>query len=202
MILIKPLLLCLLMLLAPLQSSQAEAQEPESDPIRFGIWTGYSPVSVPLIGTMRNASLALAGLELQHSSFRIGKQRIDLSGEMILMARATYPINGTSGPTDQRLAMGLIPLRFSVPVWASPGGNLLQVESGAGILLFDKSYPNSLGTSLNAVVDIGASYTFRLTHRTALGIGYRLHHISNGGSGQINPGIDSNLFTLSLSSSI
>jgi opacity protein-like surface antigen len=44
--------------------------------------------------------------------------------------------------------------------------------------------------------DVGAGVRVVLTPTLTLTAGYRYHHLSNGFRGQINPGVDANLFRL------
>jgi len=61
--------------------------------------------------------------------------------------------------------------------------------------------PNALGRSLNFMFDLGAGVRVVLTPTLTLTAGYRYHHLSNGFRGQINPGVDANLFRLGVTAS-
>ncbi|MEX1063180.1 MAG: acyloxyacyl hydrolase [Balneolaceae bacterium] len=175
--------------------------EPElTDDLWIGLWLAYSPYSTPLIARMRNAQLGLVGVNVRYASLNLGKRKLRISSELILLGWADYPKNGVSGPRTNRLAAGILPLRLTVPLTKDTGDNYFFVDMGAGVVFFDQPYPNDEGTLLNATVDLGIGYNFRLTETTKLRLGYRFHHISNGGGGVINPGIDSGLIVLSIHS--
>jgi len=69
---------------------------------------------------------------------------------------------------------------------------------GAGILLANHDIPEG-ESAFNFTPQVGAGVQYLLSRRTALGIEYRLHHISNKGLTPDNPGINNHqvIFTLS-----
>lgn len=62
------------------------------------------------------------------------------------------------------------------------------------------SWPTPEGESaFNFTPQVGAGVQYLLTRRTALGLEYRLHHISNKGLTPDNPGINNHQVILTLS---
>ena len=70
------------------------------------------------------------------------------------------------------------------------------LAGSTGLAFFNRSVPNALGRSLNFMFDVGAGVRVVVTSALILTAGYRYHHLSNGFRGQINPGVDANLFQL------
>lgn len=68
----------------------------------------------------------------------------------------------------------------------------LQAEAGAGVLRFGIPTPSSNATRLNFSGELGVGVRVELA-RSHVGFGYRLHHLSNAGRGDVNPGIDSHM---------
>jgi hypothetical protein len=52
---------------------------------------------------------------------------------------------------------------------------------------------------LNFTADAGVAADVRVAQRLALIAGWRLNHISNGGRGKVNPGMNSRMIELGLS---
>jgi hypothetical protein len=162
----------------------------------IGVWTAYSPFSSSFFAKMENTNFALLGLSYTHSTFDIGNKEFYLTSELTLFGRTHFPVNGVSGHKDQRIGLGMVPARLTIPF-----GNLFT-GIGVGIFLFDDRFPNDEGTLLNVTIDASIGYKFRITESNYFSISYRFHHLSNAGRGNANPGIDSNMFVFRYSTSL
>lgn len=67
----------------------------------------------------------------------------------------------------------------------------------AGALLFSSDVPVSRSRRLNFTFEYGTGLEMPVNGRT-LSVGYKFYHISNGGSGRVNPGLDANVFYVGL----
>lgn len=182
---------------------EADASSESGNPFWIGIWTGYSPVSNSFLAKMEKTRFAMGGIEWVYGTLNNrGGTPVELSGELILLGWTGFPKNGRSGPRESRFGIGAVPIRLSLPLTAMPRNHYPYLSLGAGFFFFDNPFPTDDGTNLNATVDLGIGYTFRIDPSTRLNIGYRFHHLSNGGSGLINPGLDSNMFVISIRSRI
>lgn len=65
----------------------------------------------------------------------------------------------------------------------------LQVGASGGILLFTDRVPISQGNRLNFTGDLGAAVSIVRSSGLGVSLGYRFHHLSNGGLGEANPGV-------------
>lgn len=90
-------------------------------------------------------------------------------------------------------AAGVVPLGFEGTVAVSRSVGLgLGLEGGA--LYFNRRIPDPGETRFNFVADGNVALRISLGARgPALVGGFRLNHISNGGTGRVNPGMDSRL---------
>jgi hypothetical protein len=70
-----------------------------------------------------------------------------------------------------------------------PSGLAFVAETWLGGIVFDKSVPYPNTTRFNYNLAAGTSVEIPLRGRTLLSIGYHMHHLSNGGRGDFNPGI-------------
>lgn len=72
------------------------------------------------------------------------------------------------------------------------------VEIAGGLLRTDRPVPEETRRR-NFTAQTGLGFRARLGERRALLLGYRFHHISNAGPGEINPSVNSNFFYAGLS---
>jgi hypothetical protein len=87
-------------------------------------------------------------------------------------------------------AVGLIPLGFVARV--QPATRLgLQLRASGGILYFSQPIPDPAERRLNFTGDAGGTVDLALTKQLALTLGVRWNHISNAGTGPVNPGMNS-----------
>lgn len=75
----------------------------------------------------------------------------------------------------------------------------LQLRASGGMIYFSQAIPDPLGCQLNFTADAGVAVDIRVTSKLALVAGWRLNHISNGGRGKVNPGMNSRMIELGLS---
>jgi hypothetical protein len=95
------------------------------------------------------------------------------------------------------LGIGVIPLGLH---WQSdvPGAAQFHFRVAGGILAFSNPTPVIQSTRANFVLEAGGGLTFQRALGREVMIGYKLHHISNAGFGNKNPGLDSNVLYVSL----
>lgn len=95
-------------------------------------------------------------------------------------------------------AAGIAPLGFEGVVTLSDRiGVSAGVEGGA--LYFDRRIPDPGETRFNFVADANVALRVSLgAARPTLVGGFRLNHISNGGTGRVNPGMDSKLLFIGI----
>lgn len=74
--------------------------------------------------------------------------------------------------------------------------NIVQpfLKSSTGFMFFKERYPNERGTKFNFTLELGGGVEFMVFENLSVTLGYKYHHMSNGGFGNINPGTDSNIF--------
>jgi hypothetical protein len=90
---------------------------------------------------------------------------------------------------------GITPLGLSTRISRSSGVALVA-ELSAGTILFDKTVPYPNTTRLNFNLAAGTSVEIPLRGRAVVSVGYYMHHLSNGGQGEFNPGILAHSFQM------
>ena len=99
-------------------------------------------------------------------------------------------------------------VRVAVGTGAAPAGFKLYMNSGrgarwfangsAGMIAFSSDVPVHASRRLNFMFDYGGGVELVRRDGRAVTIGYRFHHISNAGSGRVNPGLDANVIYVGL----
>jgi opacity protein-like surface antigen len=68
------------------------------------------------------------------------------------------------------------------------------IKSSTGFMYFKKPFPDNRGVQFNFTLELGAGVEIMVLDNLSLSVGYKYHHMSNGQLGEINPGVDSNIF--------
>lgn len=92
---------------------------------------------------------------------------------------------------------GLSPLGFQLRFFPRAAVRPFVHLSG-GALWFTRRVPDPMATRFNFTAETGAGLEFRLPRHHALAIGYAFHHTSNGGTGKVNPGVNSGVLTVGI----
>lgn len=88
---------------------------------------------------------------------------------------------------------GMSPIGWSVAMGNEHAS--LTIEATGGGLWFTRPVPDPVATRFNFTASAGPTLELRLTPSEALRIGYLWHHTSNGGTGHVNPGLNSAILT-------
>lgn len=93
-------------------------------------------------------------------------------------------------PRSSTLGFGLKPL--ALRGWAGSDRVRVEAEAAAGVALFGTPALASNATRFNFVYDfaVGVRVGFSGAH---VAFGFRRHHLSNAGLGEVNPGLDSHM---------
>lgn len=157
--------------------------------LRLGIKATYAPATFTFIGKIERSEFFGLALQFWHSTFQLGDFEVDLGSEILAAGRIKFPVNGIDGPKDTQYGFGINPAVVQVPIF-----NNFFASSTGGIIVFPKAFPDDFGTELNFVFDFGLGYELDVSSTNRIQFGYQVQHISNGGTGRINPGIDFHMF--------
>jgi opacity protein-like surface antigen len=100
---------------------------------------------------------------------------------------------------SSRIAVGtgLSPIGFKA--YFNRTGNRRVFASGSvGGLAFSSDVPVENSRRLNYTFEYGGGVEIARADGRAVTLGYKFHHISNGSSGQVNPGLDANVLYVGL----
>jgi hypothetical protein len=70
------------------------------------------------------------------------------------------------------------------------------LQTNEGIIASSEPIPINVtgATGLNFLIDVGGGVRIRTGQRSAINLGYKFLHISNGFTTPVNPGVDNNVF--------
>jgi hypothetical protein len=88
--------------------------------------------------------------------------------------------------------VGLSPLGIKVETPVA-GRVALTLDGSVGALIFSSPVPDHDARRFNAALAAGAGIAVMLTTRSSMAVTYQLHHTSNGGTANANPGMDSRM---------
>ena len=93
-------------------------------------------------------------------------------------------------------AFGLTPIGWAVAFGSGPAR--LTMEASGGGLWFTRRIPDPVATRFNFTASAGPTLELRVTQSQTLRVGYLWHHTSNGGTGKVNPGLNSGILAAGL----
>lgn len=99
--------------------------------------------------------------------------------------------------TDVAVGTGIAPAGIKMYV-NHTGRTRVFGSASAGMIAFSTDVPVYSSRRLNFMLDYGLGVDVALPDGRAATIGYRFHHISNAGSGRVNPGLDANIIYVGL----
>ncbi len=179
------LLLCVTPALAGICSSNPSASEPRHD---FQFFAGYSPASATLIGTTTDRRFFMAGFGYSYRCWIWSGVSLSYSGEIMPAAILLEPAHAVYG-------FAITPLGFTAE-FGRRRRLYPFLQTNEGIIASSEPIPINVygATGLNFLIDLGGGVRVRASSRTAITLGYKFLHISNGFTSAVNPGVDNNVF--------
>lgn len=161
---------------------------------------GYSPRSNKAIGVTEHRKLIYTAVEYVHPIGHFGGTTVSYMAGLvpfIAVQRPAETILGTTYPAGTSWGAGATPIGFQFTF--RPGARLEPfAELAGGLAYFNEQVPIANSSQFNFMAHWGGGIEFYHQHSHWLTIGYRYHHLSNANTGQLNPGIDSNLIYVAI----
>jgi hypothetical protein len=192
-----------------------------SVPWSYSAWGGFARNSPDnLWGAERGRDVAVAGLRFVRHDPGAGRVAVDYILDVIPLAWMSMPRGSglpscddpyggekPPGPTTvpgPTLCLVDPPVKTSaVGFGASPLGAQARLRvfervqpfaaMNAGLLWFARPVPSERAAQLNFTAEIGTGLLIGRAGRPGLMLGYKFHHISNGGTAASNPGVDGHM---------
>ena len=179
---------------AALCSPDSSPSEPRHD---FQFFAGYSPVSAMLIGTTTDRRLLMAGFGYNYRCWVWSRVSISYSGELLPAAVLLQPGQYLPQfvPAHAVYGFAVTPLGFTAD-FGRRHSIYSFLQTNEGIVASSEPIPiNVIGaTGLNFLIDVGGGVRIKTGQRSAISLGYKFLHISNGFTSAVNPGVDNNVF--------
>jgi hypothetical protein len=170
----------------------------------FGVWGAASTNSPTLIGTTESTRFASAALRYGRVFAATRNVAFEYTFDAVPLAVVSVPQfvfrrTGT-GPFDfvversrrRAYGAGISPIGFKFNFRRR---NRVQpfASTTGGLLYFNKQMPVPDSSQFNFTFDFGGGVQILTRNRKAFTVGYKFQHISNGYTGQFNPGMDVNV---------
>lgn len=163
----------------------------------FTVWGGYAFDSFRLWGKTSDSTLGQFGIGYNRKLWKLGNQILEYRCEINLYARYTYPEFEVERERNSLSGFGVMPAGFRINFLQN---HLIQpfLGSSGGLMLLNDPFPDDRGKKLNFTFGASSGLEILLSATSSISLGYRYFHLSNGESGEINPGIDSSFFFASI----
>ena len=198
-----------------------EAQMPVETPPKniLGVWVGtsFSTAGGDFVGSESNRKLRMAAIRYGRALVRGTNADLFYIVDLIPLVAAT---NNPTGPPPQidlekcgtiqhfnipcfapdvvvetAYGVGIAPLGMRLNL-GNRDGMALSLEALGGMLAFNRAVPFGNARRFNFTLQLGAGLDMAITSRWHVSAGYRFYHLSNAGTGEINPGLDANVLLL------
>ena len=169
----------------------------------LGVWAGGSFDSPTVIGTAEDRKYFTLGLRYGRIFGASKRVAYEYTVDVVPVAVVFQPAFAQAVNRSHQASVygaGLSPIGFKVN-FNRQGRVKPFVSSSGGFLYFKRPVPVDipLATKFNFTFDVGGGVQIPIHTRRAIMLGYKFHHISNGGRSQINPGLDANLIYVGFS---
>lgn len=156
----------------------------------FSILAGYAFDSFTLWGKTPDATLGQFSFGYNRKFLRLGEQLMEYRLELNVFSKITYPEFEPSQERASLSGFGLAPLGLRINFRQSQAVQPFLGTSG-GFMYLDGPFPDERGKKFNYTFRTGIGVEILVNSGSSLSLGYTYYHLSNGDSGQVNPGIDS-----------
>lgn len=170
----------------------------------------HSPASASL-GSTTHRRVYLTGVRGEWLLHALGPLAIAYGVELVPLAivERTGPNSQTCRWTGRnlicridrsaRVAVGAGGSPIGLKLYFNRAGWTRAFASGSGgALLFSSHVPVHTSSRANFTFEYGGGFEFVKPNGDAVTFGYKFHHISNGGTRRVNPGLDSNILYIGL----
>jgi hypothetical protein len=170
----------------------------------FGLWTGYSPFSFLLKGTIKDRQLFLLNLQYARTLLATRPLTLKYTAEIV-------PVALEFQPTQRYVVDGKLLVNHAATIYGT-GANPIGVQANfgtrkvqpftsgtLGFLYFNRQVPVVGSSQFNYNIAIGFGAQFFLRPGRSFSMGWKYHHLSNDNQAHLNPGLDSGVFYLGFS---
>jgi hypothetical protein len=176
------------------------------------VWAGYSAGSTRagVLGRHTGITLALLGLRWNDRIASSGSRSLLYTVDLIPAARVTPIIDYHDGVTacpppdfdcfrSSEIARGVGVSPFGLTaVYRANRAVQWRIGASAGVIMFDRPAPSDLATKFNFTAAIETGVQVVNERGTGMTLVYRLHHLSNAGTGDDNLAMLSHVISMGM----
>ncbi|MDZ7693471.1 MAG: acyloxyacyl hydrolase [Balneolaceae bacterium] len=161
----------------------------------FAFWGGYSFHSTKGVwGKTAGADLSMLGFRYNRKLLALPKNYLlKYVGEMNLHVNYQFSDISRRVTASSIGGFGVAPVGFQLN-WGKHRTVQPFLKSSTGFIYLSDPFPDRRGTRFNFILELGTGLEIKLFDHSFLTLGYKYHHMSNGRLGDVNPGLDSNIF--------
>ncbi len=171
----------------------------ENDRAELGFGFGYSPTSTRGIGVSPDRQLMLVTVTYSHvltgNEDTVLKYRFSLVPAAFVRHGTVAGLDTTVLPPQTTYGGGAEPIGLQVN-WRRSTHLQPFIGATGGFLYFTDQVPVPESSQYNFTFSFGGGIELLNSGRGTLRLGYRFHHLSNGYTGHVNPGIDSHIIEI------
>lgn len=159
----------------------------------FSFWVGFAFDSYRLWGKMPDTKIRSTGFRYNRKLVYKRNLILEYNMSASLYSKYTYPSSLDGNSRTSLSGFGMSPLGFQINF---AGDKDVQpfINTAAGFMLLNKRFPDIRGKKMNFTFVAGGGIEILLSESVSLSAGIKYYHLSNGDRGEINPGIDSNMY--------
>lgn len=175
---------------------------------RVAGFSWYSPAAASL-GQIGNRRVYLTGLRTERLVAAAGPLAFAYTMELVPLAIVERTVGNTENcvrnpewwtftcryDRSARVSVGAGGSPMGFKLYLNRGGlNRVYAAGGVGGLIFSSEVPVEKSRRANFTFEYGGGVEVPRKGGASVTLGYRFHHISNGGTRKLNPGLDANVF--------
>ncbi|MCW9708187.1 acyloxyacyl hydrolase [Fodinibius salsisoli] len=170
-----------------------------SPPHEFTIWAGFAFDSYSFWGKTPDTRIQSIGFGYNRKLLPIKQAVLEYHLRLDLYSSYSYPsFNTTKSKKRSSLSgLGISPLGFQLNFLSTKTVQPF-LSTSTGLIFLDNPFPDFRGKKINFTLSAGAGLEIQLSPSASLSFGIKYHHLSNGERGEVNPGIDSNIYYTSI----
>ena len=156
----------------------------------FGLWLGGSPDSSKIFGNVEDRQLFLFALRYGRilGAWDVGSLEYTLDVFPAAVFFEPASVRGRSSIYGAGLSPLGFKFNFGQQSWIKP-----FIAASVGFMYFQDDVPVPRSSRFNFTPELGLGVQLFFTPKTAVTLGYKLHHMSNANTGRSNPGVDSHV---------
>jgi len=178
----------------PQQRTQSGSLDKKNE---YTFWIGLALNSFQFWGQMKDVHIQSLGFQYNRKLLRFHNTILEYNLLTNLYSNFTYQGFEPYAYRSSLTGIGISPLGLQLNFLSHKTAQPF-INTSAGLMFMGKPFPDVRGKKMNFTLSAGAGLEIMLSRSVSLSLGIKYHHLSNGSRGQINPGVDTNIYYTSV----